>query len=258
MLNTASTGPPPAPGSAISDAELASAAAALEGAHPREVIGWALTRFEPARRLVITGLQAEGVVIADMAIGLDPSVRVLTIDTGRLPAETHAYLDSLRAHWSRTVEVVHPDRVDLERFSSANGANPFYESVALRLDCCHVRKVEPLERVLRDADCWMSGLRRRQSAARARTPAVERDLRHGGIVKLNPLAAWSSDEVRDHVRRAGLPEHPLYAQGFRSIGCAPCTRAVSAGEDSRAGRWWWESGIDKECGVHATPLAAAL
>jgi len=242
---------------AISDEELHAESRRLDGAHPQDVIAWSLDRFERQRRVVVTGLQAEGVAVADMAIALDARVRVLTIDTGRLPAETYAYLDTLRAHWGRNIEVVHPERTDLERFTGENGVNPFYESVQLRLDCCHVRKVEPLERVLRDVDLWMSGLRRRQSAGRANTSPIELDHRHGGIVKLNPLAAWSGDEVRTYMRLEGLPEHPLYAHGYRSIGCAPCTRAVAPGEHARAGRWWWENGIEKECGVHATPRLVA-
>lgn len=243
---------------AVSDEELESVAGRLGSAPAHEVIGWALGRFASEQRVVVTGLQAEGVAVADMAIALDGGVRVLTIDTGRLPEATLEYLDTLRAHWGRSVEVVHPDAVDLGRFSGEHGANPFRASVELRLECCHIRKVAPLERALRGVDCWMSGLRRDQSSTRAHTPVIERDQRHRDIVKLNPLAAWSEDEVRSYTRGHGVPEHPLYAAGYRSIGCAPCTRPVSAGEAVRAGRWWWEDGVEKECGIHATPQPLAL
>ncbi|MGH7722146.1 MAG: phosphoadenylyl-sulfate reductase [Candidatus Dormibacteria bacterium] len=244
-----------APG-AISDAELAEAVLHLGAGSPQRVIGWALERFATERRVVVTGLQAEGVAVADMAMALDPGVRVLTIDTGRLPEATHRYLDMLRAHWGRGIEVIHPDGDDLDRFTGEHGANPFRATVELRLECCRIRKVAPLEHALGDVDCWMSGLRRAQSAGRRDTAPIERDLRHRGIVKLNPLAAWSDDQVRAHLRSRGVPPHPLYALGFSSIGCAPCTRPVAAGEPARAGRWWWEDGVEKECGIHATPRVA--
>jgi phosphoadenosine phosphosulfate reductase len=242
---------------AISDQELDQAVELLGAAQPRAVIEWSMRRFAPARLVVVTGLQAEGVAIADMAIALDPTVRVLTVDTGRLPEPTYTYLDTLRAHWGRNLEVIHPERDDLERFSGAQGANPFYRSVELRLECCHIRKVAPLERALSNVDCWMSGLRRGQSAGRATTAAIERDQRHGGIVKLNPLAAWSDEEVAGYLHQHGVPEHPLYALGYQTIGCAPCTRPVAAGEHSRAGRWWWEKGVEKECGLHGAPPRVA-
>ena len=226
----------------------------LETAQPQEIVAWTLQRFGVERSVVVTGLQAEGVAVADMAIRLDPDVRVVTIDTGRLPAESYEYVDMLRGRWGRGIEVVHPDATLLSEFTTANGVNPFYRSVQLRLDCCHIRKVEPLERVLGGVDAWMTGLRRSQSERRSATPVVERDVAHGDIVKVNPVAAWSEDEVIAYLDERDVPRHPLYAQGYRSIGCGPCTRAVAPGEHPRAGRWWWENeGIDKECGMHHQP-----
>ena len=247
LISDQPTGAPLAPLSA----DLADVASRFEGAHPREVIAWALARFTPERRVVVTGLQAEGVAVADMAIRIDPTVRVLTIDTGRLPDATHEYLDTLRHHWRRGIEVIHPDHTDLERFTAAHGTNPFRASVPLRFECCHVRKVAPLERALLGVDCWMSGLRRGQSSGRTATPMAERDERHRGIVKVNPLASWSLDDARGYLRARGVPEHPLYSEHYTSIGCAPCTRAVAADEGIRAGRWWWEDGVEKECGIHS-------
>jgi phosphoadenosine phosphosulfate reductase len=239
---------------ALAEADLEQAAAQLEAAAPQEIVAWALRRFGAARTAVVTGLQAEGVAVADMAILLDPSVRVVTIDTGRLPAESCAYIDSLRQRWGRGIEVIHPDATALSEFTTNNGVNAFYTSVQLRLDCCHVRKVEPLERALRGVDAWMTGLRRSQSDRRGTTPVVERDIAHGDIVKLNPVAAWSEEQVVDYLRSRDVPRHPLYEQGYRSIGCAPCTRAVGPGEHPRAGRWWWESSdVEKECGIHHRP-----
>jgi phosphoadenosine phosphosulfate reductase len=246
------------PTTVFSEQELVLARARLGDGNARDVIAWALARFSPARRVVVTGLQAEGVAVADMAIALDPSVRVLTIDTGRLPEPTHRYLDTLREHWGRGIEVIHPDSEELEVFTREHGSNPFYASAHLRLDCCHLRKVAPLERVLVGVDCWLSGVRRGQSARRAGAETVEIDARHGGIVKVNPLALWSDETVRGYLREHGVPLHPLYAKGYTSIGCAPCTRPVAAGDHARAGRWWWESGVDKECGIHAVPLVVPV
>ncbi len=223
---------------------------------PRDLLAWAMGRFAPERRVVVTGLQEEGVVVADLAMQVDPSVRVLTIDTGRLPAATHEYLDELRVHWGRDIEVIRPNHVAVQSFTRDHGINPFYTSTDLRLACCNVRKVAPLERALAAVDCWMTGLRRDQSDERAATPTVERDLRHGGIVKLNPLAHWTDVELRDCVELRGIPLHPLYMDGYRSIGCEPCTRPVRDDEGRRAGRWWWEDGAEKECGIHAAPSSA--
>jgi phosphoadenosine phosphosulfate reductase len=242
---------------AVLDAgELRDAAAALETAHPSEVIAWTLQRFGRERSVVVTGLQAEGVAVLDMAIAVDPLVRAVTIDTGRLPAATYEYIDMLREHFGRDIEVVHPDAAMLSDYTTRNGVNGFYDSLQLRLDCCHIRKVEPLERVLRRASAWMTGLRRSQSDRRATTPVVEFDDAHGGIAKVNPVAAWSEEQVRAHLAGRGVPLHPLYARGYTSIGCDPCTRAVQPGEHARAGRWWWEAeGVDKECGIHGRPDA---
>jgi len=237
----------------IADGELADVRGRLQ-TRPRDLVAWALARFAPERRVVVTGLQVEGVAVASMALELDPTVRLLTIDTGRLPRATHRYLAELRAHWDRDIEVVHPDPRQLDTFTRHHGVDAFYRSPQLRLDCCHIRKVAPLERALADVDCWMTGLRREQSAGRATTPAIELDDRHGRIVKVNPIAGWTDVQVRAYVEERGVPVHPLYAQSYRSIGCDPCTRPVAANEDRRAGRWWWEQGSEKECGIHAAPL----
>ena len=131
-----------------------------------------------------------------------------------------------------------------------NGLNLFYESVAKRQLCCHVRKVEPLNRYLAGLDAWVTGLRREQSDSRARTSKVEIDMTHGGIAKLNPLADWTRDQVLEYVREHDVPINRLHAEGYPSVGCEPCSRAVEAGDDPRAGRWWWEQGGTKECGIH--------
>ncbi len=239
---------------AIDTAELLDTGHRLEARHPREIIGWALSRFAPARTAVVTALQADGMAVVDMALRIDPTVRIVTIDTGRLPEETYAYLDEVRAHFGRGIEVYFPDRGAVEDFTTAHGANAFRHSVERRFDCCHLRKVEPLQRVLAGLDCWLTGLRRDHSARRGSIGVVEIDAERGGIVKVNPIAAWDEAATRAHLAQHGVPLHPLYERGYSSIGCAPCTRAVRAGDDPRSGRWWWEPGIDKECGIHGSPV----
>ena len=222
------------------------------------MVGWAIQEFPNRRRAVVTSLQAEGVVIADMAMELDPDIRIITIDTWRLPEETLTYMDTLRAHGERPIEVVYPDPADVEPFVNANGVNAFYASVDKRMECCRVRKVLPLRKALADIDCWLAGLRRTHSPARAAVPAVHIDSDNGGIVKLNPLIRWTAADVRAYLDERGIPLHPLYAQRYTSIGCAPCTRAVEPGEDERAGRWWWEADSDKECGINGIPQPLRL
>jgi phosphoadenosine phosphosulfate reductase len=234
-------------------AELAGTVHRLEGAHPRTVIRWALGRFAPARIAVVTSLQADGMAVVDMALRIDPEVRIVTIDTGRLPEETYAYLDRMRAHYGRRIEVRLPDGGAVERFVSEHGVNAFRDSVERRLDCCHLRKVEPLERLLTGLDCWLTWLRRDHSARRGSVGVVEIDGDHGGIVKVNPVAAWDEAATRAYLAGRGVPLHPLYERGYRSLGCAPCTRAVAEGDDPRSGRWWWERDVDKECGIHGRP-----
>jgi thioredoxin-dependent adenylylsulfate APS reductase len=191
-------------------------------------------------------------VILDMAGRIEPLLQVFTIDTGRLPAETLELIDQVRDRYGIRIEVLHPDATELSVFTSEHGVNPFYRSRQLRLACCDVRKARPLSRRLATVDAWITGLRRAQSASRASTPAIAIDQAHGGILKVNPLATWRLEQVEAYTLTHDLPRNALYAQGYTSIGCEPCTRAVAPGEDIRAGRWWWERG-DKECGIHVTP-----
>ncbi len=217
-----------------------------------EILGWALREFPRDRIALSTSFQLEGMVILDMAWRIDPLVQVFTIDTGRLPAETLALIDQVRDRYRIRIEVLHPDATELSAFTTEHGVNPFYRSRELRLACCDLRKVRPLTRRLSTLDAWITGLRRAQSASRGATPAIAIDQAHGGILKVNPLAAWSLEQVEAYTLTHDLPRNALYARGYTSIGCAPCTRAIAPGEDSRAGRWWWERG-DKECGIHVTP-----
>jgi phosphoadenosine phosphosulfate reductase len=216
---------------------------------PEELLGWALDRWHP-QLAICTSFQAEGMALFDMAWRINPEVRLFTIDTGRLPQETFEIIDQVRERYGTQVEVYTPDSRRLEAMVSAFGPNLFKRSVEARLLCCSVRKVEPVRAVLDGLDAWVTGLRREQWASRANIRKVEIDHDHGGLAKLNPLADWTLEEVWDYNRAHEVPEHPLYARGFTSIGCAPCTRPTQPGEDLRSGRWWWESNAPKECGIH--------
>jgi len=232
------------------DLEIGEVAVELDDQEPQDVIAWALEAFEE-RIAVVTALQLDGMAILDMAYRLYPRIRVVTVDTGRLPAETYRFIDEARERYPEARwDVRFPDYREVEAMVRRNGVNLFRREVPLRLVCCHVRKVRPLLRALAGLDGWFTGLRRDQWASRAAIRKVELDHDHGGIVKVNALADWTKEEVWEYVRANDVPYHPLYDEGYTSIGCEPCTRAVRAGEDDRAGRWWWEEDAPKECGIH--------
>jgi phosphoadenosine phosphosulfate reductase len=222
----------------------------LEGLPADRLLAWAIERFG-RRFAVVTSFQAEGMVVLDLARQLDPGVRVLTLDTGRLPEETYQVIEAVRSGMGLQVEVISPDPAEVAAMVARHGPNLFHKDPALRRLCCHVRKVAPLERALNGVEAWATGLRRDGGPARAGTAKAEVDDGHGGILKLNPLADWTRDQVWAYVRSHRLPVNPLYEQGYTSIGCAPCTRPTRPGEDERAGRWWWEAGQDRECGLHS-------
>ena len=218
-----------------------------------EILEWALEEYGD-RFAVCTSFQASGMVILDLAAKIAGSaLRVFTIDTGRMPPETYELMTEVRERYGITIEAVYPDSRELERMVSAHGPNLFYDAVSKRRLCCELRKVRPLKRKLAGLDAWAVGLRRSQNETREQVLKVDTDLENGGIVKLSPLADWTDDEVWEFSRKNNVPQHALYAQGYTSIGCAPCTRSTSDGEHERAGRWWWEEDGSKECGIHFTP-----
>jgi thioredoxin-dependent adenylylsulfate APS reductase len=227
------------------------AAARFEHADANELLAWALERFHPKLAISAAG-GVDGMAIIDMAWKIDPEVRVFTLDTGRLPAETYALFEEVRERYGINVEFEYPDTEAISALVGAEGPNLMYRSVDLRIACCEIRKVDPLKRKLATLDAWVSGLRREQWRTRQNIAKVELDRDHGGIVKLNPLADWTLDEVWDYVRTNEVQYHELFDHGYTSIGCAPCTRAVLPGESERAGRWWWEGQTDKECGIHCS------
>lgn len=220
--------------------------ASLDSAPASDLLAWAIATYG-RRFAVVTSFQLEGMVVLDIAARLDPQVRVITLDTGRLPDETYRMIDLVRDRYGVQVEVIFPDAGEVGRMVALHGVNLFYREVPLRRLCCHFRKVLPLERALRDVDAIAVGLRRGQSEQRAGVPKIDRG---ASPAKLSPLADWTRDELEAYQAAHHVPVHPLYAKGYTSIGCAPCTRAVAADEAERAGRWWWETEADKECGLH--------
>jgi phosphoadenosine phosphosulfate reductase len=199
----------------------------------------------------------EGIVILDILTKLEPRPRVIMLDTGRLPEETHRLADRIRERYDIQLEVYFPDTAAVQAMVRAKGSNLFYGSVDQRMECCYIRKVEPLRRALATVDGWIVGLRRDQASTRSRTPKIGMDIEHGMIWKVAPLADWSEERVWDYIREHDLPYNELHDRGYTSIGCAPCTRPTQAGEDPRAGRWWWETAESRECGIHL-PAPASL
>jgi phosphoadenosine phosphosulfate reductase len=199
-----------------------------------------------------SSLSAEDMVITDAIARGGLPIGVFVLDTGRLHGDTLALLGEIRRRYGREVAVYRPDPVAVGRYVTVHGRDAFYESVGLRQRCCEIRKVEPLRRALAGKRAWITGQRRAQSATRAALAAREHDVVHG-IAKYNPLAEWTDGDVWAYVRANDVPYNALYDQGYRSIGCAPCTRPVTPAEDPRAGRWWWEAAGARECGLHPAP-----
>jgi phosphoadenosine phosphosulfate reductase len=224
-----------------------------EQATAEEVLGWGLREFGD-RLALCTSFQAEGMVLLDMASQLAPEgFRVFTIDTGRLPEETHELMAEVRGRYGVSIEVVYPETAEVESMVSRYGSNLFYDAVAKRRLCCTLRKARPLAKKLAGLDAWVVGLRREQNESRRNTAKAAADSTHGGLMKLSPLADWTEQQVYDYIKQHSVPLHKLYERGYTSIGCAPCSRAIAPGEDHRAGRWWWEKAGAKECGIHFTP-----
>ncbi len=238
--------------SVLTPAELAEAKRTLAGASAGEILAWADARFGVCAA-ISSSFGVEDVVLIDLAAAAAPRLRVFTLDTGRLPPETYEVMEEVRRRYQIGIQSWFPDRTAVERLEGEQGFFSFRRSVEDRKECCAIRKLEPLSRALHGVSAWVTGLRRGQSVTRASIETVEIASEQGGILKLNPLAAWSEADVWDYAREHAVPLNALHARGYPSIGCAPCTRAVAPGEDVRAGRWWWESPEHKECGLHARP-----
>jgi len=222
----------------------------LEDRPPEEVLAWVYRSFR--RPALVASFQAESSVLIHMAAAIVDRPEVVTLDTGRLPEETHDLIERIQRRYPIRLHVQTPDPDEVAEMVAGNGPNLFRASVDLRRRCCDVRKGRPLARALDGFDAWVTGLRRDQSDTRRMTPVVQTDAAHGGIAKVSPLAGWSRDRVWAYIREHELDYHELYDRGYASIGCAPCTRPIETGEHERAGRWWWERDDVKECGLHWT------
>ena len=204
-------------------------------------------RYAPAA--FSSSLSAEDMLLTDVIYRSSVDIQIFTIDTGRLHRETLELIDAVRRRYDREIAVYLPLESAVAEYVRVFGRNGQFESLSARRECCRVRKVEPLGRALAGKRAWITGLRREQSAARGALAESEFDETRG-LLKLNPLLDWTEAEVWEYIRRYDVPCNRLYDHGYRSIGCAPCTRPVVAGEDARAGRWWWEAASAKECGLH--------
>lgn len=216
---------------------------------PEEIVSWAVEKLHPKVALA-TSFQVQGSVLIDILMKADPRARIFTLDTGRLNPETYEMAERVREKYGARVEVVFPDSAEVGEMVSERGVNLFYRGAENRRLCCEVRKVRPLGRYLEGMDGWMTSLRSEQTRRRADAKKFESDSVHGGILKINPIVDWTEKRVWDYVKSNGVPYNALHDRGYPSIGCAPCTRAVAPGDDPRSGRWWWETGSDKECGIH--------
>lgn len=229
--------------------EIEKKAEELETKSAQDVLRWALETYGQKVALA-SSFGAEDVVLIDMLARIDPKARIFSLDTGRLPEETYEVMEQVREKYGVPIEIYFPETRAVEEMVNQYGLNPFYKSVELRKLCCNVRKVEPLNRALASLSAWITGLRKEQAVTRGGVKKVEVDESHDSIIKINPLADWTEEQVWVYIKENEVPYNALHNQNYPSIGCAPCTRAVKPGEDVRAGRWWWETPEQKECGLH--------
>ncbi|QOR61239.1 phosphoadenylyl-sulfate reductase [Sulfurovum sp. ST-21] len=220
----------------------------LQNASVHEVLKYFLEKYKD-RVSLSSSFGAEDQVLTDLILNIDADTHIFTLDTGRLHPETYDVMDATNLKYNTKIAVYFPEASNVEALYRTQGVNGHYESIEKRKHCCFVRKIEPLQRALKDVDVWITGLRSEQSVTRQQMPLVEYDEKFK-VIKVNPLIAWSEKEVWEYIKEHNVPYNKLHDQGFPSIGCAPCTRAVEEGEDIRSGRWWWESPEHKECGLH--------
>lgn len=228
---------------------LASLNAAIDGKSEVESLAILADLF-PGEVVFSTSLGYEDQVISDLILKNNINIGIFTLDTGRLFAETYMTLQKTNNRYDTKIKVYYPQTDAVENLVSTKGPLSFYESIENRKECCFIRKVEPLNRALKGAKIWVTGIRAEQSGNRHYMPRLEWDEAHQ-LFKFHPILDWTFEQVKHYVKSNGIPYNPLHDKGFVSIGCAPCTRAIQEGEDFRAGRWWWEDESKKECGLHA-------
>ena len=235
---------------ALSSLEIKSLAETYKEGEAQDILKLALENYQ---NIAVSFSGAEDVVLIDMAARIGKDVRVFTLDTGRLHAETYAYLEQVREHYDVEIEVAAPDHRELEPFLQEKGMFSFFTDG--HKECCTIRKVSPLRRKLATLDAWITGQRHDQSNTRVDVPVIQEDpafsTEDNTLVKFNPLANWSSQQVWNYILENEVPYNPLHAQGFDSIGCQPCTRPILPNQHERVGRWWWEEADEKECGLHS-------
>ena len=214
-----------------------------------ERIKWILKNHDLQRIVLASSFGAEDQVLTHMAVNVSPEVRIFTLDTGRQFQETYDTFHQTREKYRISIEVYAPSGDDIQALVGLGGPNTMYESLLKRKECCIVRKVKPLQRVLETVDAWVCGIRQEQSVNRYAAEVVEWDNVHN-IIKYSPIFDWSKKDVWEYINTNNIPYNRLHDLGFLSIGCAPCTRAVNPGENERSGRWWWETSEHKECGLH--------
>ncbi|MBN2614109.1 MAG: phosphoadenylyl-sulfate reductase [Bacteroidales bacterium] len=214
----------------------------------KEIIAYFLNHFKD-KIAFSTSLGPEDQVITHMISQIDPKANIFTLDTGRVFPETYDLMDRTNKKLKVNIRVYFPDAAEVEEMVEKKGINLFYDSIENRKECCNIRKIKPLMRATKGLDAWITGLRREQSITRKDLQWVEQD-DNNNLLKINPLAHWTEQDVWDYIAEHKVPVNALHKKGFASIGCQPCTRAIAAGEDVRAGRWWWENPETKECGLH--------
>jgi phosphoadenosine phosphosulfate reductase len=225
----------------------------MENRPAHEVLEWAIGTYGLGIALA-SSFGAEDVVLIDMMAKIDKEqTNVFTLDTGRLNQETYNIMDEIRNKYHINIDTYFPEKNEVEEMVRTKGMNLMYESIDNRRLCCEIRKVHSLNRALSKLNGWITGLRRDQAITRSAIKKIEIDFSHGNIAKINPLADWNTDMVWTYIRKNNVPYNRLHDLGYPSIGCEPCTRAVSPNEDPRSGRWWWESEVHKECGLHWDP-----
>jgi len=221
----------------------------LEDKTPQEILAFAFAQHE---HITISFSGAEDVVLIDMACNISEDVQVFCLDTGRLHSATYRFIEKVREYYGIDIDVLTPDSDSLARLVKEKGLFSFYRDG--HQECCSIRKIEPLRRYLANFDCWITGQRQDQSATRIDVPIVQNDTAFSDddktLLKYNPLACWTSQQMWQYIRTEDVPYNELHDQGYPSIGCEPCTRPVGPNQHEREGRWWWEESADKECGLH--------
>jgi phosphoadenosine phosphosulfate reductase len=217
---------------------------------PQDILKWTIDNLHP-KVAFASSFGAEDVVVIDMLMKINPKSRVFTLDTGRLNQETYDVMDEIRNKYNMNIEVMFPEQNEVEQMVNVNGMNLFYQSIGNRKLCCGIRKVHPLNKMLSTIDGWITGLRNDQTQNRSDAKKIEIDEQHNNMIKVNPIIDWKWEQVWDYIKANKIPYNKLHDKGYPSIGCEPCTRAIKPGEDLRAGRWWWETDPEKECGLHA-------